>query len=179
MIKKTLIALVVVVAAFAGVVAMQPSEFSIERTTSIGAPAAQVFSHVNDLHKWDSWSPWAKLDPKAKIGFEGAPSGEGAVFTWSGNDKIGEGRMTVVESRPNDLIKINVDFKRPFEGSSISKFTFKPEGNQTIVSWNFSGRHGFIAKAMCLIMNGKEMLGGELEKGLTQLQNVVQSTPSS
>lgn len=178
-IKKSLIALVLLVAVFAGVVAMQPSDFGVERTTTIAAPAAEVFTHVNDFHKWDAWSPWAKLDPNAKIAFEGAPSGEGAVFTWSGNDQIGEGRMTVVESRQNDLIKIKVDFVRPFEGSSISQFAFKPEGNQTTVSWSVSGHHGFIEKAMCLIMNGKEMLGGELEKGLTQLQDIVQRPPSS
>ena len=106
MIKKILISLVVLVAVFAGVVAMQPSEFSVERTATIAAPAAAVFAQVNDLHKWDAWSPWAKLDPNAKNGFEGAPSGKGAVFTWSGNDQIGEGRMTIVESQPNELIKI-------------------------------------------------------------------------
>jgi len=26
---------------------------------------------VNDFHQWDAWSPWAKLDPDAKITFEG------------------------------------------------------------------------------------------------------------
>ena len=179
MIKKVFIALVVLVAVFAGVVAMQPSEFSVERTATIDAPAAEVFAHVNDLHKWDAWSPWAKLDPNAKTGFEGAPSGKGAVFTWSGNDQIGEGRMTIVESQPNELIKIDAEFVRPFEGTSISKFTFKPEGDQTAVTWSMSAHHGFLEKAMCLIMNGKGMLGRELEKGLTNLRAVVQQAPTS
>jgi hypothetical protein len=174
MLKKILIALAVLAAAFAGFVALQPSEFRVERTAMIAAPAADVFAHVNDLHKWDAWSPWAKLDPNAKVGFEGAAAGKGAAFTWSGNDSVGEGRMTISESRPSELISIKVDFTRPFEGSSTSQFTFKPEGNRTAVTWTMSGRQGFIAKAVCLVMNGKKMMGGEMEKGLAQLKAVAE-----
>jgi hypothetical protein len=174
MLKKVLIALVILVAAFAGVVAMQPSEFEVERTAVIDAPAADVFAHVNDLHKWDAWSPWAKLDPNAKVGFEGPPAGQGSVFTWSGNDTIGEGRMTIAESRPNEQVKLDVAFVKPFEGKSSSEFTFKPEGNQTAVAWVMRAHHDFIGKAMCLIMNGRKMMGGEMEKGLAQLKAVAE-----
>ena len=179
MLKKILIAFVVLVAGFAGVVAMQPSEFKVERTATIDAPAADVFAQVNDLHKWDAWSPWAKLDPDAKVGFEGPPEGQGSVFTWSGSDQIGEGRMTVAESRPNEQIKLDVEFVKPFEGKSASEFTFKPEGNQTAVTWSMSGEHNFIGKAMCLIMNGRKMMGGEMEKGLAQLKTVAERAKTS
>jgi uncharacterized protein YndB with AHSA1/START domain len=176
MLRTILIILVVLIAGFAGVVAMQPSEFKVERTATINAPAADVFPHVNDLHKWDAWSPWAKLDPNAKVGFEGPQAGKDAVFTWSGNDSIGEGRMTIVESRPADLVSIKVDFTRPFAGTSTSEFAFKPDGNGTAVTWTMSGHHDFIAKAMCLIMNGQKMMGGEMEKGLAQLKSVAEAS---
>jgi uncharacterized protein YndB with AHSA1/START domain len=176
MLRTILIILVVLIAGFAGVVAMQPSEFKVERTATINAPAAAVFPHVNDLHKWDAWSPWAKLDPNAKVGFEGPQAGKDAVFTWSGNDSIGEGRMTIVESRPADLVSIKVDFTRPFAGTSTSEFAFKPDGNGTAVTWTMSGHHDFIAKAMCLIMNGQKMMGGEMEKGLAQLKSVAEAS---
>jgi len=113
MLKKILIALVVIIAALLVIVAIQPSEFRVERTTTIAAPADAVFAQVNDLHKWDAWSPWAKLDPAAKIIFDGADAGQGAAMSWSGNDKVGEGKMTIVESHPNDDIKIKVDFTKP------------------------------------------------------------------
>jgi hypothetical protein len=175
MLKKILLALVVLIAAFAGVVAMQPSEFMVERTATINAPAADVFAHVNELRKWDAWSPWAKLDPDAKVGFEGPPAGPGSVFTWS-SEKIGEGRMTVAESRPDEQIKLDLEFVKPFEGKSSSEFTFKPEGNQTAVTWVMSAHHDFIGKAMCLIMNGRKMMGGEMEKGLAQLKGVAEAS---
>jgi hypothetical protein len=91
MFLKVLIALVVVVAAFAAFVALQPSEYRIARSATIAAPAPEVFAQVNDFHKWEAWSPWVKLDPNAKTTFEGASAGEGAIFTWAGNREIGEG----------------------------------------------------------------------------------------
>jgi len=33
-------------------------------------PPATTFDQVNDFYKWEAWSPWAKLDPDAKITFE-------------------------------------------------------------------------------------------------------------
>jgi uncharacterized protein YndB with AHSA1/START domain len=174
MLKKILIALVVVVAGFAGFVALQPSHFKVERTATIAAPPANVFGHVNDLHQWQAWSPWAKLDPNAKIGFEGTPAGKGAALTWSGNDKVGEGRMVVTESQPNELVSIKVDFTRPFQGSNKSEFTFKPDGNKTAVTWSMSGHQKFFEKAMCIVMNGKKMIGDQLEEGLGNLKTVAE-----
>jgi uncharacterized protein YndB with AHSA1/START domain len=179
MLMKILIALVVVVAGFAGYVALQPSEFHVERGTTIAAPAANVFGHVNDLHKWEAWSPWAKLDPNAKVGYEGAPAGAGAGFNWSGNDKVGEGRMTVTESRPNDLVSIKVDFTRPFEGSNKSEFAFKPDGDKTAVTWSMSGHQNFVEKAMCIVMNGKKMIGDQLEDGLGKLKAVSEQNTAA
>ncbi|MGZ9272834.1 MAG: SRPBCC family protein [Candidatus Binatia bacterium] len=100
MIKKIFIALVALVAIFIVIVALQPAEFRVTRSTIIAAPAPAVFAQVNDFHKWDGWSPWAKLDPNMKTTHEGAPAGTGAIYSWAGNSAVGEGRMTLTESRP-------------------------------------------------------------------------------
>ena len=134
MLKKILIALAAIVLIFVVVVALQPSEFQMDRSTTIAAPQADVFAQVNDFHKWEAWSPWAKLDPAAKIAFEGPPEGEGTVMTWSGNSEVGEGKMTLTESRPNELVKTRVDMVKPFKGTSTSEFIFKPEGDRTAVT---------------------------------------------
>jgi hypothetical protein len=175
MLKKILIGLVAIVAVFAVVVALQPSEYRVARSTTVSAPAPDVFAQVNDFHNWDAWSPWAKLDPAAKATFEGPPAGQGAVFAWSGNDKIGEGRMTLTESRPAELVRIKIDFVKPFAGTSTSEFTFKPAGNQTAVTWIMSGQNNFIARAMCLFVSMDKMLGGEFEKGLAQMKSVAEA----
>jgi len=178
MLKKILIAfivLVAIVAVLAGVVAIQPAEYRVERSVTIAAPPADVFAQVNDFHNWEAWSPWAKLDPAAKYTFEGPSAGTGAVFKWSGNSEVGDGTMTLTESRPNELIRIKLEFVRPFEDTGTAEFTFKPEGNQTVVTWSMSGRKNFISKAMCLVMDMDKMLGGEFEKGLENMKAVVEA----
>src|SRR5712692_10980294 len=114
MITKILLGLVVLVVVLAIVVALQPSEFRVARTATIAAPAPVVFAQVNVLRKWDAWNPWAKLDPAMKQTYEGASAGVGAVYTWAGNNEVGEGRMTVTESRPSELIRIKMEFLKPF-----------------------------------------------------------------
>jgi Polyketide cyclase / dehydrase and lipid transport len=92
MLKKILIALAAIVAIFLIVVALQPSEFKVERSATIAAQPAAVFDQVNDFHKWEAWSPWAKLDPNAKVAFEGPPSGTGTIMTWTALTKSAKGR---------------------------------------------------------------------------------------
>jgi Polyketide cyclase / dehydrase and lipid transport len=175
MLKKILIALAVIIAIFAGIVAMQPAEFRIVRSATIAAPAAVVFAQVNDFHNWQAWSPWAKLDPAAKNTFEGPAAGTGAIFKWSGNNQVGEGAMTLTDSHPNDMIKIKLDFVRPMVNTNVVEFTFKPEGDQTRVTWDMTGRNNFVGKAFCLFMNMDKLVGAQFESGLAQMKAIAEA----
>jgi uncharacterized protein YndB with AHSA1/START domain len=174
MLKKILLGLVAIIAVFAIYVALQPADYRVTRSTTVAAPATAVFEQVNDFHKWEAWSPWAKLDPNAKATFEGAPAGKGAVFKWAGNNEVGEGTMTVTESRPGELVRINLDFVKPMAGTSTAEFTFKPQGDQTTVTWSMFGQNNFISRAICTVMNQDKMVGGYFEKGLANLKAVVE-----
>jgi uncharacterized protein YndB with AHSA1/START domain len=179
MLKKILIALAAIVVILVGVIALQPSEFHIARTTTIAAPAPVVFAQVNDFHKWEAWNPWAKLDPAMKQAYEGAPTGAGAVYTWAGNSEVGEGRMTIVDSRPSDLIRVKLEFLKPMAGTSTAEFTFKPEGDRTAVTWSMVGQNNFIGKAMCLVVNMDRMIGGQFETGLAQMKAAAETAAKS
>lgn len=174
---KILIAIAVVVMALVGVVAVQPSGFRIARTTTISAPPLAVFAHVNDFHKWETWNPWAKLDPAMKQTYEGAAAGTGAIYTWAGNREVGEGRMTLTESRPSELIRIKLEFLKPFRATNTAEFTFKPDGDRTVVTWTMTGEKNFIAKAVGLVMNMDRMVGGQFETGLARMKSVVEAAP--
>ena len=177
MLKKILIALAAIVVVFLVIVALQPADFRIARSATISAPPAMVFANVNDFHKWQAWSPWAKLDPAMKQSYEGAPSGSGAISRWSGNDQVGAGSMTILDSRPDENIKIKLEFLKPFQATNTAEFTFKPEGNQTVVSWSMTGQNNFMAKAFGLFMNMDKIVGGDFEKGLAQLKSLAETTP--
>ena len=62
------------------------------------------------------------------------------------------------------------------EGISDTVFTFKPQGNQTLVTWTMTGHNNFIGKAICLFMNMDTMVGGQFEKGLQNMKSVVEAT---
>jgi hypothetical protein len=174
-IRKIFIALLVIIAIFAVIVAVQPADYRVERSATINAPQPVVFAQVNDFHNWEGWSPWAKLDPAAKNSFEGPPAGAGSIFRWSGNDKVGEGLMTILESQPSDRVKIKLDFIRPFADTANVDFAFKPQGDQTAVTWSMSGHRNFMAKAICLFMNMDKMVGGDFEKGLAQMKTAAEA----
>lgn len=171
-----LILLAVLVIGFVIFVALRPSDFRVVRSRLMAAPPEVVFPQVNNLHNWEAWSPWAKMDPAAKSTYEGPPAGVGAVFAWAGNCKVGEGRMTIVESKPNELVRFRLDFLKPFKGTNTAEFTFQPENGQTRVSWAMSGTYGFIPKAMGLFMNCDKMVGEQFEKGLADLNSVASAT---
>jgi hypothetical protein len=155
-------------------IAGRPDEFRVTRSVIIPASPATVFAQVNDLHAWEAWSPWAKLDPNAKSTFEGPTSGTGASMGWSGNKKIGEGRMTITESRANEWIGFKLEFVRPFKATNMAEFTFRPEGNQTVVNWSMSGKNNLGGKVFSLFMNCDDMIGKDFEKGLANLKSVVE-----
>jgi hypothetical protein len=130
---------------------------------------------VNDFRKWDAWSPWAKLDPDCKYTYAGPSEGTGSIVTWSGNDEVGEGRMTILDSRPGELIKIKLEFIRPYEAEATTLITFKGEGDQTRVTWAMEGQNTFFCKALCLFMDMDKMVGDDFEKGLASLKSVVEA----
>lgn len=174
MFKKILLGLVAVIAIFLVVAAMQPDDFHVERTATVNAPVNVVFQYVNNLSRWQTWSPWARLDPEAKTTFEGPPAGLGAVLRWAGNHEVGEGSMTIVESRPNELVRYRLDFLKPFKATDTAEFTFKPEGNATVVTWSMYGTKDFLAKAVGLIMNCEKMIGGYFEQGFANLKEQLE-----
>lgn len=175
MLKKILIAVVLLVIVFVIVIATRPADFRIVRSTTIAAPASVVFPHVNDLHKWDAWSPWAKRDPAMKQTHEGSAAGVGAIYFWTGNKEVGEGRMTILESRADELIRLKLEFIKPFAAVNTTEFTFKSEANQTTVTWDMTGKNNFMSKAVCLFMNMDKMVGGDFEKGLASLKSVSEA----
>jgi hypothetical protein len=170
-----LAALAAIVVVLVVVIALQPSDFRVTRSALMAAPAATIFPHVNELRKWDGWSPWLKLDPNARNSFEGPASGRGAAMSWVGNSQVGEGKMTITESRPPEAVQFRLEFYKPMAGTSDAEFTFQPEGNLTRVTWSMTGKNNFIARAMCLFMNMDKMVGGEFEKGLASMKAIVEA----
>ena len=178
MLKKILAALAALLLVLVAVIGFQPARYRVARSITLAASPADVFAQVNDFHNWDAWSPWAKLDPKMKATYEGPPSGIGAVYRWTGDKKVGEGKMTIEESRPASHVRIRLEFIEPFASVADHAFDLAAAGSgtTTTVTWTMTGENDFVSKAFCLFMGGMDKaVGPDFEKGLAQLKSLVEN----
>ena len=169
-----LLALAFIVLILIIVIAGRPEEFTVTRAASIAAPPEKVFLLVNDLHQWEAWSPWEKIDPAIKRTYSGAESGKGAAYGWQGNKDVGTGRMEIVESTPSSNVLIKIDFMEPFEGHDMVQFTLAPQGDGTKVTQAMYGPSPFLAKLMGLFFSMDKMVGQKYEEGLASLKAIAE-----
>ena len=94
-ISLVVIALIAAVLIFA---ATKPDTFRVERSIVIKAPPEKVFPLINNFHQWAEWSPWEHLDPAMVRSYGGTAEGKGAVYGWTGDSKVGQGRMEIIDS---------------------------------------------------------------------------------
>ena len=173
MLKKILLSLAVVLVLFAGFVATRPSAYRIERSTVIPGPPEGPFMKVVIFRKWVTWSPWANLDPNMKVDYGGPKGGAGSTYHWVGNDKVGEGKMTMTGALKDQLVQIKLEFIKPWASTSLTEFRFAPEGTGTKVTWTMSGEHDWVGKFFALFWNMDKAIGTDLEKGLENLKRVA------
>ena len=175
MLRKILIAIAVVVVVLLVLIATRASTYRVSRSTTIAAPPSVVYAQIVDFHRWDAWSPWAKLDPAVKTTYTGPASGPGAAYSWSGDDKVGAGKMLITGARPNAEVNIKLDFLKPFEATSSTGFALEPASTGTQVTWTMSGENGFVMKAFSLFKDMDANIGPDFEKGLLALKTVSEA----
>jgi hypothetical protein len=107
--------------------------------------------------------------------FDGPAAGTGASYAWSGNSKAGQGRMTILDSKPNEQLSIKLEFIKPFSATNQTTFKLVPSASGTEVHWIMEGQNGFSGKAFALLMNMDKMLGKSFEEGLANLNTAAQS----
>jgi len=176
--KKIALGLGAIAVVLVAVIAMQPSSFTIERSTSIEAPAGIVYGHIQNLRAMDAWSPWARMDPQMKIAYEGPEAGVGARSSWEG-PQMGKGRLTVTAVRPDQEIEMELEMMTPVQATNRILFTLASTGGATHVTWRMDGTNGFVGKALGLFMNMEEMVGGPFESGLASLKRVAEAEESA
>jgi uncharacterized protein YndB with AHSA1/START domain len=171
-----LIALIVValIAAVLIYASTKPDTFRVERSASIKAPPEKIFAILNDLQQWKGWSTWEKMDPAMKKTFGGPASGTGASYEWQGNNKVGHGRMEIIESVPPSRLVIKLDFIKPMEAHNTAEFTLLPKGEYTEVNWAMHGPSPFVSKLFQVFVSMDKMVGKDFEDSLAGLKTVAE-----
>ena len=169
MLEIVLIVLVAAVALVLIAAALRPSAFRIARSATVKAPPEKVYALINDLPAFNSWNPFLRMEPDAKITYSGPQQGRGAAYTWEGK-KMGAGRMEIVETTPPSKVAMRLEFLRPFAATNAAEFTIDGRGGDTIVTWAMSGRNTFVPKLMGLFFSMDKMIGKSFEDGLAGLK---------
>jgi len=170
MLKKIALVLLLLIVAVLIYAATRPDSFRVERSAQVKAPPEKIYPLIADFHGWSAWSPWEKLDPAMKRTFSGAAQGQGAVYEWSGNSKVGTGRMEITGASAPSQVTIQLDFLKPFEGHDVSEFALAPQGDGTNVTWSMHGPSPYVSKLMGIFFNMDKMIGGDFDRGLANLK---------
>lgn len=173
MLKKIVVVIVVVIAAILLYAATRPDNFAVQRSMDIKAPPEKIVALVNDFHHWSTWSPWENLDPAMKRSFSGPPSGRGSVYEWSGDSKVGAGRMEITGSGATK-VTIKLDFLKPIEGHNVAEFVPVPRGDVTTLTWDMRGPTPYMAKLMGVFVNMDKLIGNDFETGLANLKTAAE-----
>lgn len=170
------IIVLIVIAALALYIQAQPDEFRTTRTLAINASPAAIYSHISDLRKNNEWSPWTELDPAITQTYEGPSNKIGGVYKWSGNKKIGEGILTLTDLRPDEFVRMKLEFLKPFKAINTAEYLLTPQTDgKTMMSWTMYGQNTFLSKAMSLVMNCDKMVGDRFDKGLNTLKTTLET----
>jgi uncharacterized protein YndB with AHSA1/START domain len=164
---------IVIAVAIAGLLiyaATLPDVFTVQRTTSVNAPADKIFPLINDYKNWTLWSPYEHRDPAMTRTFSGSASGRGAVYAWDGDKNVGSGRMEIIDVAPPHKIIIKLDFFKPFKSSNVAEFTIEPKGPTTNVTWAMRAPLPYRMKIFHALIDCEKMCGKDFAAGLASMK---------
>ena len=158
-----------------GLMVLGPSEYHVERSIVIDAPAEKVFPQVNDLRNWRGWMVWTRRDPQMKIVYSGPDQGVGAVTSWD-SETQGKGELTIVKSNPPHEVHYKLYFP-DFDSTSQTAMKLEAVSDGTQVTWSDRGKTGLnpMMKFFALMMDS--MVGPDFEAGLVNLKELVEKQP--
>ncbi|MDQ8042978.1 MAG: SRPBCC family protein [Solirubrobacteraceae bacterium] len=154
---------------------MSANEYTVERTTTIDAPASAVYPHLVDLEAWQGWSPWEGLDPDLRRDYSTPSSGVGATYAWEGNRKAGKGRMEITGATEPTEVAVDLVFMAPFKNASKVTFTLVPTGDTTAVTWSMRGPRPLLMRLAGPLLNMDKLVGKDFEKGLAALRSLAEA----
>jgi hypothetical protein len=153
----------------------KPDRFRIERSIEIKAPASKIFPNINGMQSWKNWSPWQNKDPNISQSFGQIEEGIGSTMAWSGNNKVGKGKLTVIESSPYSRVLLKLEFEKPMKTTNDAEFTLREDNGITMITWAMTGPSPFISKVMDTVMNMDRLVGKDFEMGLANLKRISEA----
>lgn len=177
MLKKIILAVLLLMGIFLIYVAFIPGEYNIKREIIIDSPATNIFPYLVNVKKADEWMPWKEQDPQLVMTYSGSAEGKGAMSSWDSKGNMGQGKAEIIEVIPNQKVITKISFVKPMEFQQMSYFSLQQiSDKQTTMTWSVEGKNTYISRLVCTIglVNMDKYVGNEFEKGLKKLKNIVE-----
>jgi len=175
LIKKILIAILIVVAFFYIIGYFYPAKWSVKRSVKINKSAEEIFPYLNDLHKWSEWYPWTReMDITMTVTYDGPQSGIGAIRKWTGNS-VKNGEIEIIKNEKNSGVwyTFKSDQTKIVVNGSIR---IQSEGEMCEVTWEDTGDSGFSFLTRFMAGGIDEAIGRYFESGLQNLKTAVEQS---
>ena len=158
---------------FAAVALGLPSHVTVSRSVVINAPESVIFPYLNNLHKFEDWSPWRARDPQLAVSYGGPESGQGARVTWSSKKpSVGTGSMEISESQPSRRIDLVVNFNG-LDGTSSYDIVPSGSGSKVIWTFGYESASNPLKRWKALMLDG--FVGAEYRTGLDRLRDKIET----
>lgn len=173
LLKRLIVAILVVVGAFALIGFVLPRTVQVSRSVKIDAAPEAIFPRLNSLRAGADWSPWLGRDPSVQLTYSGPDEGMGARLDWvSDHPQVGSGSQEITGSVENTRVETALDFGEM--GGATAWFDLKPTDGGTEVTWSFKTDMGAnpVGRWMGLMMD--RWVGTDYETGLANLKTLVE-----
>jgi uncharacterized protein YndB with AHSA1/START domain len=156
-----------------------PTGWEVERRADLEAPPEQIFPWLEDLGRWEAWSPWQEGSYEGlEFHYPGAMAGAGAEMRWD-SPGTGDGVLRIVESEPPRRLVFEMAFQR---GRITTRDTLTLEplpGGLTRVTWHDQGSLGRTLTGRLSIPLVERSMGHDMEIGLARLAEAVAAERAS
>ncbi|MCB0405565.1 MAG: SRPBCC family protein [Bdellovibrionales bacterium] len=176
MVKKTGIALGVLLGVFVLYVAFKSPKYEFSREVTIQAAAATIFPWINNVKKMDAWMPWKEVDPKMVLTFSEQEEGVGATSSWTSEGQMGEGSSTIIESLANQKTVFALDYVKPQAMKQNASIEILSAQDGSKVRWTVWGENGFIGRLFCTLIDVRQHINSSFDSGLQKLKTLVESS---
>lgn len=148
-----------------------PGSWLAESSIEIAADPAVVFVFLEDLSRWEEWTPWGDIESDVTD----PPFGVGAARVWD-DEQLGSGSVTVIESRPPDLLRYRVEMGG--RERIIGEIEVVAVAEGSLVRWREAGDFGWNPLMGYIARGMGESQGKQLAASLTRLKQVSAAVDS-
>lgn len=176
LIKKIVIAILVILAIPFIVALFVKKDYAVQREIVINKPKQEVFDYIKYLKNQDNYSKWNNMDPNMIKSYTGTDGEPGFTYRWeSDKSDVGVGEQEIKGIKNGERIDFELRFIKPWESTEPAYMTTETVNDgQTKVAWGFSGHMKYPMNLMLLFMDMETMIGGDLESGLTNLKTILE-----